>query len=75
MQSFGMDRVMIQDILSGITEDHLGLNWKYNGMVISWWSGVVLLWLAALLTLATGWDYLRKAMPYLREPTRGAPHD
>ena len=30
--------------------------------------GLVLLWVAAALTLATGWDYLRKALPYLRDP-------
>ncbi|MEM8553549.1 MAG: CDP-diacylglycerol--glycerol-3-phosphate 3-phosphatidyltransferase [Pseudomonadota bacterium] len=29
--------------------------------------GAVLLWAAALLTLVTGWDYLRKAMPFLKE--------
>ena len=29
--------------------------------------GVGLLWLAAVLTLVTGWDYFRKAMPHLRE--------
>ena len=29
--------------------------------------GVALLWLAAVLTLVTGWDYFRKAMPHLRE--------
>jgi len=25
------------------------------------------LWLAAALTAMTGWDYLSKAMPYLRD--------
>ena len=29
--------------------------------------GLVLIWLAAALTAITGWDYFRKAMPYLRE--------
>jgi CDP-diacylglycerol--glycerol-3-phosphate 3-phosphatidyltransferase len=28
---------------------------------------LALLWLAALLTLITGGDYLRKALPHLRE--------
>jgi CDP-diacylglycerol--glycerol-3-phosphate 3-phosphatidyltransferase len=27
----------------------------------------VLIWFAAGLTLLTGWDYLRKAMPYLKD--------
>ena len=33
-------------------------------------AGIALLWLAAALTAATGWDYFRKALPYLTE-TRG----
>ncbi len=32
----------------------------------SWWIGVVLLWIAAVLTFVTGMDYFRKAMPYLK---------
>jgi CDP-diacylglycerol--glycerol-3-phosphate 3-phosphatidyltransferase len=31
--------------------------------------GIVLLWIAAVLTLVTGWDYFRKSMPFLKEPT------
>ena len=30
-------------------------------------AGLLLLWLAAGLTVLTGWDYLSKAMPYLKE--------
>ena len=44
---------------------------KHHGMETgTQWSGCVglgLLWLAAGLTLITGFDYLRKASPYLRE--------
>jgi CDP-diacylglycerol--glycerol-3-phosphate 3-phosphatidyltransferase len=29
--------------------------------------GIVLLWLAAFLTLLTGWDYFRKAVPFLKD--------
>jgi CDP-diacylglycerol--glycerol-3-phosphate 3-phosphatidyltransferase len=29
--------------------------------------GIVLLWVAALLTVVTGWDYFAKARPYLRD--------
>ena len=32
---------------------------------ISWWAGVTLLWIAAVLTVVTGWDYFRKALPWL----------
>ncbi len=30
--------------------------------------GLILIWIAAGLTAWTGWDYFRKAMPYLRGP-------
>jgi CDP-diacylglycerol--glycerol-3-phosphate 3-phosphatidyltransferase len=29
--------------------------------------GLGLIWIAAVLTLATGWDYFRKSLPYLRD--------
>jgi len=67
MHSFGMDNDMIQAVLRGEVEDVLGLRWKYHGMNYSWNLGVALLWLAAALTLATGWDYFRKAMPFLSD--------
>ncbi|HHS94059.1 MAG TPA: CDP-diacylglycerol--glycerol-3-phosphate 3-phosphatidyltransferase [Rhodobacterales bacterium] len=35
-------------------------NWIGNG-------GIVLLWAASVLTIITGWDYFRKALPFLRE--------
>jgi CDP-diacylglycerol--glycerol-3-phosphate 3-phosphatidyltransferase len=31
--------------------------------------GLGLIWVAALLTLATGWDYFRKSLPFLRDDT------
>lgn len=34
--------------------------------IFSWWLGVVLLWVAGALTLITGLDYFRKALPYLK---------
>ncbi len=67
MNSWGMDATLIDSILSGQEQDVLGLGWTYNGMVASWWSGVVLLWVAAALTLITGMDYFKKALPHLKE--------
>lgn len=67
MSVFGMDHVMVQDILNGDEEDLLGLRWKLLGMEWAGRAGLWLLWLAAALTAITGWDYLRKALPYLRE--------
>ncbi|MFC3628446.1 CDP-diacylglycerol--glycerol-3-phosphate 3-phosphatidyltransferase [Paracoccus angustae] len=34
--------------------------------------GLLLIWIAALLTAWTGWDYFVKARPYLREPGHDA---
>ena len=33
-------------------------------------AGLVLIWISAALTLVTGWDYLRKALPHLRDEGR-----
>ncbi|MEM9524686.1 MAG: CDP-diacylglycerol--glycerol-3-phosphate 3-phosphatidyltransferase [Pseudomonadota bacterium] len=30
-------------------------------------AGIVLIWIAALLTAVTGWDYFNKALPFLRD--------
>jgi Co/Zn/Cd efflux system component len=30
-------------------------------------AGLVLIWIAALLTAITGWDYFDKARPFLRD--------
>lgn len=34
---------------------------------VALWAGFAALWLAALLTVMTGWDYFRKSLPFLRE--------
>ncbi len=67
METFGMDPALIEAIIDGHEEDTLGLGWKVAGWNASWFGGILLLWVAALLTLITGGDYLRKAMPHLRE--------
>ncbi|MCB5198867.1 CDP-diacylglycerol--glycerol-3-phosphate 3-phosphatidyltransferase [Loktanella sp. TSTF-M6] len=67
MQTFGMDAQTRDAILTGNLPDELGLVWKYWGMMLSWYAGITGLWIAALLTLLTGWDYFRKALPYLKD--------
>ena len=67
MSAWGMDQAMFEAILSGEEEDVLGLGWKYQGMIWSGRMGLWLLWLAAFLTLITGWDYFRKALPHLKD--------
>lgn len=67
MHTYGMDVDLVNDIFAGNIEDLLGIRWKYYGAIWSWYGGVTLLWVAAGLTLITGIDYYRKALPYLRE--------
>ncbi|CRL10153.1 CDP-diacylglycerol--glycerol-3-phosphate 3-phosphatidyltransferase [Phaeobacter italicus] len=67
MSSFGMDDLLIDQILRGQVSDELGLRWKLEGMVWTGRVGLALLTIAAALTLITGADYLRKAMPHLKE--------
>ncbi len=64
-----IDPQMVGAILDGQAEDLHGLWWKEAGMVWSGHIGLVLLWIAAALTLVTGWDYFQKAIPHLREET------
>jgi CDP-diacylglycerol---glycerol-3-phosphate 3-phosphatidyltransferase len=65
--SAGMDVSIIDGILAGEIADPKGLNWYWRGEIASWSTGVVLLWIAAILTFVTGYDYFKKAMPYLRD--------
>lgn len=67
MSVFGMDEQMVSAILNGDEEDLLGLQWKLLGMEWAGIIGLILLWIAAGLTAITGYDYLVKAMPHLKE--------
>ena len=67
MSVLGMDVDIVDGIMTGQTEDTLGLHWKHAGMVWSGWVGMVLLWVAAVLTAVTGYDYFRKALPHLKD--------
>jgi CDP-diacylglycerol--glycerol-3-phosphate 3-phosphatidyltransferase len=65
-RSFGMDAATIAEILEG-GDDPQGLRLVQTAYWLTWWVGVGLLWIAAFLTLVTGVDYFRKALPYLRD--------
>jgi CDP-diacylglycerol--glycerol-3-phosphate 3-phosphatidyltransferase len=46
-----------------------GSGWFHNW--VAWLlqnGGLILIWVAGALTVMTGYDYLRKALPFLREP-------
>ena len=67
MAVFGMDGQMIADIFEGRVEDRGHLRfWAWINEWVSW-SGLALIWIAALLTVLTGADYFRKAQPYLKD--------
>ncbi|MCG6902185.1 MAG: CDP-diacylglycerol--glycerol-3-phosphate 3-phosphatidyltransferase [Rhodobacter sp.] len=70
-RTVGMDETIVQQILSGELADTVGLNFNVAGAYYSWWGGVVLLWVAAALTLLSGLDYFRKSLPYLRDKDYG----
>ena len=63
----GMDDAMLASIMDGTVDDSLGLMWYSEAANLTFFLGTVLLAIAAILTLLTGFDYLRKAMPYLRD--------
>ena len=65
----GMDAYLIEQIFAGEVEDVQGLIPTWRAMDTTWTIGVVLLWIAAALTAITGWDYFRKSLPFLREPS------
>lgn len=67
IQSLAMTQEMVEDALNGTGPDELGLRWKFQGMVITGWGGIITLWIAAALTLITGADYFRKASPFLKD--------
>ena len=67
MEIYGMGQEMFDAVLAGEVEDVRGLRWMYQGMVVSGYAGLILLWVAALLTVWTGWEYFRKALPYLKD--------
>ena len=67
MSAYGMDTALVNDILTGAEKDLHGLSWKFQGMIWAGRIGLVLLWIASILTLLTGIDYFLKARPFLKD--------
>ena len=65
-RTVGMDESVIAEIFAG-GDDPLSLRLIQQAYWATWWVGVALLWIAALLTLVTGYDYFRKALPHLKD--------
>lgn len=67
-QALARNRTLISEMeATGIAGEVNLLQVANDGGEIVWLIGLVLIWFAAALTLITGWDYLRKAMPHLEE--------
>ncbi|MEO1796337.1 MAG: CDP-diacylglycerol--glycerol-3-phosphate 3-phosphatidyltransferase [Pseudomonadota bacterium] len=62
----GLDEALYEAIRTGLEEDVLGIIWREQALDLLRWGGVALLWLAAILTLITGYDYFRKSVPHLQ---------
>ncbi|GHF36531.1 CDP-diacylglycerol--glycerol-3-phosphate 3-phosphatidyltransferase [Seohaeicola zhoushanensis] len=65
--SWGIDPEQFDAILTGRMPDPQGLRWTAKAVEWSGRAGLWLLWIAAGLTLVTGYDYFRKALPHLKE--------
>ena len=65
--AWGMDPEQFGSVISGRLPDSHGLRWKAAAVDASGRAGLWLLWVAAGLTLMTGYDYFRKALPHLKE--------
>ena len=68
MRTVGVDPELVRSIRAGEIEDTVGIHNLVQGFRATWYGGVALLWFAATLTFLTGWDYFRKALPYLKGP-------
>jgi CDP-diacylglycerol--glycerol-3-phosphate 3-phosphatidyltransferase len=67
MAVFGMDSDTISAILDGVADDPVGVRGKLVRAEWSGYIGLALIWLAAVLTAITGWDYFAKARKHLGE--------
>ncbi len=66
-RTVGMDPQLVDDILAGVVSDEVGLLWLQQAYAATGWAGLALLWIAAILTLITGFDYFRKSLPFLKD--------
>ncbi len=66
---FGMDGDYAWAVVGGEIKDDSNLWLLFQSFKIVTYAGLGLLVLAALLTLTTGFDYFRKALPFLKEET------
>ena len=67
-QALARNRALIAEMTeTGIDNELNVLSLANIGGELVWMLGLALIWVAAALTAITGWDYLKKAMPHLRD--------
>lgn len=67
--SFAMEQAYAWQVMMGEVQDDSNLYALYQSYIYVGNAGMILIWLAALLTFITGFDYFRKALPFLKEET------
>ena len=63
----GMDDAMVNAVMAGEIAALHGMRFYSAGRTWAGYVGTALLWVAAILTLVTGWDYFKKSLPYLKD--------
>lgn len=67
-QALARNRALIAEMeQTGIDADLNVLSLANVSGEVGWTLGLFMIWVAAALTAITGWDYLRKALPHLRD--------
>jgi len=67
-QALARNRALIAEMRqTGIDADLNVLSLANVSGEVVWTVGLLMIWFAAALTAITGWDYLRKALPHLRD--------
>ncbi len=67
-QALARNNALISEMTdAGIDADINMLSLANVSGEVVWAIGLLLIWVAALLTAITGWDYLRKALPHLKD--------
>jgi len=61
------DRALIAEMTAAGGEGIDLVSVATTGGELVWSAGLLLIWIAAILTLITGWDYFRKAAPHLKD--------
>ena len=79
--ALGLDHVHqtnYETLSAAALEEHLDADAEINEVWLvatgAWYAGVIgltLIWIAAALTLLTGWEYFRKALPHLKDEVKG----